>query len=92
MRGARARRLVFWPGLGADIDNFVRKCAPRQTHAYQQQSEPLLIRPVREHAWYRVGVDILDYGGKAYLCAYDALSNFPCRGGTAPRHMRRKCH
>lgn len=69
--------LVFWPGLGTDIDNLIRKCAVCQTHVYKQQSEPLLIRPAPEHAWYRVGVDIFDNGCKAYLCAYDAFCNFP---------------
>lgn len=67
----------LWPGLAADIDNLIRKCAVCRMHAYKQHSEPFLVRPVPEHAWYQVGMDIFDYGGKVYLCAYDALSNFP---------------
>lgn len=35
------------------------------------------MRAVPEQAWWRVGIDIFYYGGKAYLCIYDALSNFP---------------
>lgn len=42
---ARARRLVFWPGLGSDIENLVRTCQVCQKYAYSQPSEPLLQRP-----------------------------------------------
>lgn len=34
-------------------------------------------RPVPEHAWYRVGVDIFEWAGESYLCVFDVLSNFP---------------
>lgn len=33
--------------------------------------------PTPEFPWYRVGVDLFQYGGKSYLSVYDALSNFP---------------
>lgn len=36
-----------------------------------------MMRPVPEHAWFRVGVDIFHCAGEAFLCAYDSLSNFP---------------
>ncbi|MDD9361766.1 MAG: transposase family protein, partial [Anaplasma sp.] len=36
-----------------------------------------MMRPVPDHAWYRVGVDIFECARRSYLCAYDALSNFP---------------
>lgn len=63
--------------MNADIENVVSTCAVCKTNSYKQQSEPLMIRPVPEHAWYRVGVDMFEYAGSSYLCAYDALSNFP---------------
>lgn len=74
---ARARRLVFWPGLNGDIGNLVKNCAVCQKYAYRQQSEPVVLRPTPEHAWYRIGVDIFMYAGSSYLCVFDAFSNFP---------------
>lgn len=74
---ARARLLVFWPGLNADIESMAQKCAICQKYAYRQQVEPLLMRATPVQPWYRVGVDLFQYGGASYLVVYDALSNFP---------------
>lgn len=74
---AKARRLVFWPGLNVDIEKMLQRCAACRKYAYAQQSEPLVLRPAPQYAWYRVGVDIFQQGGSSYLCVFDALSNFP---------------
>lgn len=74
---ARARRCVFWPGMNAEIAAMTQKCEVCRRHAYNQPAEPLIVRPPPEYPWYRVGVDLFQYGGKAYLTVYDALSNFP---------------
>lgn len=58
---ARTRRLVFWPGLGNDIENLVRTCHVCQKYSYSQPSEPLLLRPAPERPWYRVGIDMLQF-------------------------------
>nr|XP_037284945.1 uncharacterized protein K02A2.6-like [Rhipicephalus microplus] len=73
----RARRLVFWPGINADIGAFVQKCAVCNKYAYTQPQEPLMMRPVAEMPWQKVGIDIFEYGGRSYLSVYDVLSNFP---------------
>nr|XP_037269644.1 uncharacterized protein K02A2.6-like [Rhipicephalus microplus] len=74
---ARARRLVFWPGLNSDIADVVRNCAVCKTYAYKQPDEPLLLRTPPDHPWYRVGVDLFCYAGATYLAVFDAYSNFP---------------
>ena len=68
---ARARQLVYWPNLNSDIESLVGKCSVCQTYAYKQPPEPLIMRPTPTPAWYRVGVDLFQYGGQRYLCAYD---------------------
>nr|XP_037276595.1 uncharacterized protein K02A2.6-like [Rhipicephalus microplus] len=73
----RARRLVFWPGINADIGAFVPICAVRNKYAYTQPQEPLMMRPVLEMPWQKVGIDIFEYGGRSHFSVYDALSNFP---------------
>lgn len=74
---SRARRLVFWLGMNSDIETFVQACPICRKYAYSLPQEPLMMRPVPDQPWYRVGVDIFEYGGRSYLCVYDALSNFP---------------
>ncbi|XP_077545271.1 uncharacterized protein LOC144158324 [Haemaphysalis longicornis] len=74
---ARARRLVFWPGMNSEIEDVVRKCSVCATYAYKQPSEPLLPRPTPDNPWYRVGVDLFHYAGGTYLAVFDAYSNFP---------------
>nr|XP_050033507.1 uncharacterized protein K02A2.6-like [Dermacentor andersoni] len=74
---ARARRLVFWPGLDSDIENLVRTCHVCQKYAYSQPTEPLLLRPTPERPWHRVGIDLFQYAGHSYVVVYDDHSNFP---------------
>lgn len=63
--------------MNADIDALVNKCADCRKYAYKQPRKPVLMRPVPAHASYRVVVDMFEYAGGSYLCAYDALCNFP---------------
>ncbi|XP_037565068.1 uncharacterized protein K02A2.6-like [Dermacentor silvarum] len=63
--------------MNSEIEAFAQKCAACKKYAYNQPKEPLMMRPVPDQPWYRVGIDIFHYGGKSYLCIYDALSNFP---------------
>lgn len=74
---ARARQFVYWPNLNSDIERLVRKCSVCHTYAYRQPPEPLIMPPTPTQAWYRVGVDFFQHGGQHYLCAYEAMSNFP---------------
>lgn len=47
---ARARLVVFWPGMNTDIENFVSTCEVCKKYSYKQPSEPIMIRPTPEHA------------------------------------------
>ncbi|XP_049268628.1 uncharacterized protein K02A2.6-like isoform X1 [Rhipicephalus sanguineus] len=73
----RARRLVFWPGLNAEIASMVQLCPTCRKYAYKQPKEPLQMRPVPGCAWHRVGADIFSFAGDSYIVVFDALSNFP---------------
>ncbi|XP_049269695.1 uncharacterized protein K02A2.6-like isoform X2 [Rhipicephalus sanguineus] len=73
----RARRLVFWPGLNAEIASMVQLCPTCRKYAYKQPKEALQMRPVPGCAWHRVGADIFSFAGDSYIVVFDALSNFP---------------
>lgn len=74
---ARARSLMFWPGMSAAISDMVARCASCKRYAYRQQEEPLIMRPTPQQPWYRVGADLCQHAGKNYLVVYDATSNYP---------------
>lgn len=74
---ARARLLMYWPGMNSDITALVGQCATCRQFAYRQPPEPLLPRQVPTQPWQRIGVDLFEYGGKCYLVAYCAYSNYP---------------
>lgn len=74
---ARARSLVYWPGMNADITELIRQCETCQVFAYRQQNEPLHTREVPENPWGRVGADLFELARRHYLVVYDAYSNFP---------------
>lgn len=84
---ARARRLVFWPGMSSDIEQRARTCSVCRKYAYSQPSEPLLLQPTPDRPWHRVGIDLFTFAGDHYVVVFDAHSNFPdvekLRGTTA---------
>lgn len=74
---ARARQMVYWPNINSEIQSLIERCPTCKTYAYKQLSEPLIMQPTPTQPWYRIGVDLLQYSGRHYLCAYDLMSNFP---------------
>ena len=74
---ARARQVLYWPGMNTDIENRVKSCDKCARFQYQQQKEPLIqhIRP--DKPWYKVGSDLFYYGGNTYLLVVDYFSRFP---------------
>lgn len=74
---ARARLLMYWPQMNADIKALVSQCSTCCHFAYRQPSERLMLRRVPDQPWQRIGVDLFEYGSKHYLVAYCAYSNYP---------------
>lgn len=73
---ARARKLVFWPGMSSDIEQRPRTCSVCRKYAYSQPSEPLLLQPTPDRPWCRVGIDLFTFAGDHYVVVFDAHSNF----------------
>nr|XP_037275983.1 uncharacterized protein LOC119168691 [Rhipicephalus microplus] len=74
---ARARRLVFWPGMSSDIEQRALTCSVCRRYAYSQPSEPLLLQPTPDRPWHRVGIDLFTFAGEHYVFVFDAHLNFP---------------
>ena len=59
----RARDLIFWPGMSAEIRQYVQACITCATYADRQPAEPFIIT---QEPW----------GGGEYIVTVDQHSNF----------------
>ncbi|XP_035700303.1 uncharacterized protein K02A2.6-like [Branchiostoma floridae] len=71
-----ARECVFWPGMNAEVRDYVSKCDVCQTVGRKQQKETLQPHPVPKRPWERVGVDLFQFKDRDYLITVDYYSNF----------------
>ena len=74
---SRARAVVYWPGMSADIERLVAKCSTCLKHQRNNQKEPLKPHQVPARAWQKLGTDIFEYKSKPYLVIVDYYSKYP---------------
>ena len=74
---ARARQVLFWPGMSQDIAETVSKCEICLTHRASQQKEPLLCHKVPQRPWQKLAADIMTWQEKDYLVVVDYFSKYP---------------
>lgn len=72
----RARELVFWPGMNKQIEDLVSKCSACLMQRNKQAKEPMIIQPIPELPWSKVGMDLCEHEGYHYLIMVDYYSNF----------------
>ena len=48
---ARAREIVYWPGISKDIEDTVARCSKCVQYRRSNQKEPLMPHEVPEHPW-----------------------------------------
>ena len=74
---SRARAVVYWPGMSADIERLVAKCSTCLKHQRSNQKEPLKPHAVPARAWQKLGTDIFEYKSKPCLVIVDYYSKYP---------------
>ena len=67
---------MFWPGMSAQMKDFVGQCDVCLTHRNSQVREPLLQHEFPPHPWVKVAADICFHAGGALLVVVDYFSNF----------------
>ena len=73
----RARQIVWWPGISADITNTVQGCSVCQERLPSQQREPLMTDPEPSRVFEEVSADIFSHAGRSFLAYVDRLSGWP---------------
>ena len=83
----RAKSLVYWPQLNADIENMIIKCSSCQKYRSSNIKEPMISHKVPNYSYQKIGMDIFEYENKNYLVVSDYYSRFldilPLRNKTA---------
>lgn len=72
----RARDILYWPGMNAQIADLVEKCSTCQEHRSAQQKEPLMPHEVPNGPWQKLGSDLFELNNKQYVLLVDYYSKF----------------
>ena len=72
----RLRECMFWPGMNAQMKDFVGQCDVCLTHCDSQVQEPLLQHEVPPRPWAKVAADICFHSGRTLLVVVHYFSNF----------------
>ena len=71
---ARARTVMYWPGMSKDIEDEVSKCAVCMK---SQHRELMLPHDIPDGRWQKIAMDIMTYHGRDYLVIVDYYSKYP---------------
>ena len=72
----RAREVLYWPGMSAEIRHYIESCGTCMTYTDRQPKESTVITDVPGRSWQKVASDLLSWGGCDYLITTDYHSNF----------------
>jgi len=74
---ARAREVMYWPSMLADIETTVNKCEICVALRSDQAREPLMPHQIPDRPWQKLAADIMTLHGKDYLVITDYYSKYP---------------
>ena len=73
----RARLSCYWPLMNQQIENMIRKCSACSKYAVSKPTEALNPPPVPTKPWQKVGTDLFEVHGQAFLVVTDYYSLWP---------------
>ena len=72
----RARDCLYWPGMSAELKDYVSRCEVCMMHRRRQTKEPLMQHDFAARPWSKVGADIANMGDRNLLIVVDYYSNY----------------
>lgn len=72
-----ARQTIFWPGMSAQIEDLISKCATCQRHRNSNPKEPLHPHQLPQRPWQRVATDLFEWNKRPHLLVVDYYSRYP---------------
>ena len=73
----RARDVLFWLGMTADIEQTVRACTICAATQNANPKEPMLIPDIPNRPWSKLAADLFEFRGIHYLLVVDYFSKWP---------------
>lgn len=75
---AKARKIVFWPNINEDIENFVSACENCKIFSEETPKAPLTQWEPAEAPWHRIHIDFAGpFMNISFLVVVDAYSKYP---------------
>jgi len=74
---ARAREVMYWPGMAGDIENTVNRCSKCAEWHMNNQKESLVPHEVPVSPSQKLRADLFVFRGQTYLRVVDYFSKFP---------------
>ena len=72
----RAQECVYWPGMNAELRQYISTCEPCNRYQISNQKETLMNHEIPDRPWERVAVDLMEIKGQDYLVTVDYFSNY----------------
>ena len=72
----RARDILFWPGMNAQIEETVSKCQICLENRPSNTKEPMIAHEVPDRPWQSVATDLFSMDGETYLVIVDYYSRY----------------
>ena len=72
----RAKDVLFWPGLKAEIQNMVSQCEMCNCFLAKQQKEPMMTPEIPSRPWQIVAQDLFSLNNQNFLVTVDYYSDF----------------
>ena len=72
----RARDILFWPGMSADIERIVSQCSVCAERQPSNAKEPLSSHEIPSRPWQKVATDLFQWNGNNYMVTVDYYSRF----------------
>ena len=63
----RARECMYWPGMTAQLKEYISQCETCSKYEMRQQRESLMSHEITDRPWEKVGTDLYTIDGQEYL-------------------------
>ena len=77
---AQAKEFVYWPGIDADIADYVSQCTICTKHKASPPAQHMLPKDIRDGPWQDIVADYITHESHEYLIICNAFSKYPCNG------------
>ena len=72
----RAKDVLFWPGMGRDIEERIATCETCSQHQLSNTKEPMISDEPPTRPWELVSTDLFHLEGEDYLLIVDSYSHY----------------